>query len=293
MRFGGHETFPVRPNWLSRGLSCVAEVPGRRFDSIEVADTLGVGRNMARSIWHWLQVTGLVGRGSREQPAILTPLGRLVLGRDRYFQIPATWWALHAVLVTQPHDALVWRWFFNDFARERFDRPTCVDELMRALVRTGERMPSAGTLGRDVTCLLHSYALPLPAELGDPEDATDCPFRHLGIVVEHRDTGIHERRFTTRTLPPELLGFVVARWLDDGAGEHVELPFTRALAEPHGPGRVLALDTDGLAQLTDDAESRLGADHVHTYLLGAERMIRVRCRPPEAWVETYYNRMGV
>ena len=35
-----------------------------------------------------------------------------------------------------------------------------------------------------------AYALPLPAEPGDPEDAADCPFRHLGIVVERARIGL-------------------------------------------------------------------------------------------------------
>jgi hypothetical protein len=203
----------------------------------------------------------------------------------------ATWWALHVVLVTQAQGALAWRWFFNEFDRERFHRSTCMDELSRRLERTVERLPSTSTLGRDVSCLLHSYALPLPATAGDPEDATDCPFRRLGLVVEHRDTGIFERRFTTRSLPPELLGFVLARWLPEGSGEHVELPFTRALAEAGGPGRVLALDSHGLMGLADVAE-RQSAGAVRTYLLGAERMIRVHRQPAEAWLEACYDRVA-
>ena len=293
MRFGGHETFAVRPGWLSRGLRRMEDDPGSRFDDIDVADALGVGRNMARSIRHWLQVTGLLGRGNHDEPPGITPLGRLVLDRDPFLQITATWWALHVVLVTRPQTAIVWGWFFNEFARERFDRLTCIDELTRAIERRGERLPSANTLSRDVGCLLSSYALPLPAEPGDPKDAPDCPFRRLGLVVEHRDTAIFERRFTARALPPELLGFVFARSVREDLGEHVERPFTRALAEPHGPGRVLALDGDGLARLVDEAELKLGADCVHAYLLGAERMLCVRRQPAEAWLEAYYDRAGV
>jgi hypothetical protein len=290
MRFGGHETFAVRPGWLSRGLRLVDDDPGSRFDDLDVADALGVGRNMARSIRHWLQVTGVVRRGSRDEAPGITPLGRLILDRDPFLQLTGTWWALHVMLVTRSQTAVAWRWFFNEFTRERFDRLTCIDELTRALERTGERLPSANTLSREVGCLLNSYALPLPAEPGDPEDATDCPFRRLGLVVEHRDTGVYERRFTARALPPELLGFVLARWLHEGSSDYLEVPFARALAAPHGPGRVLALGTDGLARLVDEAEHRQGADHVHTYLLGAERMIRARSRPIEAWLEGYYDR---
>ena len=58
MRFGGHETFPVREGWLHKGLKLVVEEPEKVVDE-HVADWLGVGRNMAKSIRYWLQATGL------------------------------------------------------------------------------------------------------------------------------------------------------------------------------------------------------------------------------------------
>lgn len=48
MRFGGHETFPVREGWLHKGLKLVAEEPDK-LSHEHVADWLGVGRNMAKS----------------------------------------------------------------------------------------------------------------------------------------------------------------------------------------------------------------------------------------------------
>jgi len=206
MRFGGHETFAVRPNWLSRGLLMVDSTSIRRFDGIEVADSLGVGRNMARAIGHWLEATGLIARSGRDTPWIPTALGRVILAHDPYLQRRISWWALHAILVTRPPRAWTWHWFFNLFDRERFDRVTCLEALAHDLERHGERRPAAATLQRDVACLLQSYAVAMPAEPVDPEDATDCPFRALGLLVEHRDTGIFERRFGRRAVPPALLG---------------------------------------------------------------------------------------
>ena len=58
MRFGGHETFPVREGWLHKGLKLVVEEPGK-LTGEHVADWLEVGRNMAKSIRYWLQAAGL------------------------------------------------------------------------------------------------------------------------------------------------------------------------------------------------------------------------------------------
>jgi hypothetical protein len=43
------------------------------IDALKVVDALGVGRNLGRSIWHWLQVTGLAER--QGEPMALTPRG--------------------------------------------------------------------------------------------------------------------------------------------------------------------------------------------------------------------------
>jgi hypothetical protein len=53
MRFGGHETFAIREGWLHKGLRLLADEPHLLADD-HAADWLGVGRNMAKSIRHWL-----------------------------------------------------------------------------------------------------------------------------------------------------------------------------------------------------------------------------------------------
>ncbi len=49
MRFGGHETFPIREGWLNKGLRLLVEDPIKMTDEY-YADWLGVGRNMGKAI---------------------------------------------------------------------------------------------------------------------------------------------------------------------------------------------------------------------------------------------------
>ena len=67
MKFSGHETFAIREGWLHKGLKLLIKEPELLYDEY-VADWLGVGKNMARSIRHWLEVTGLAERERRMQP---------------------------------------------------------------------------------------------------------------------------------------------------------------------------------------------------------------------------------
>ena len=50
--FSGHETFPFRYTWLKKGVDAVSDDPSV-FSSDRATITLGVGKNMVRSIRHW------------------------------------------------------------------------------------------------------------------------------------------------------------------------------------------------------------------------------------------------
>jgi hypothetical protein len=49
--FSGHETFPFRYLWLKKGFDAVRDNPGA-FTRPDATTTLGVGKNMVRSIRH-------------------------------------------------------------------------------------------------------------------------------------------------------------------------------------------------------------------------------------------------
>ena len=49
MRFGGHETFPIREGWLNKGLRLLVEDPIKMTDEY-YADWLGVGRKDRKSV---------------------------------------------------------------------------------------------------------------------------------------------------------------------------------------------------------------------------------------------------
>ena len=50
--FSGHETFPFRYPWLKKGFDAVNEDPFVFLRDYAIT-TLGVGKNMVRSIRHW------------------------------------------------------------------------------------------------------------------------------------------------------------------------------------------------------------------------------------------------
>lgn len=316
MRFGGHQTFAIRGGWLYKGLRMVVEDP-KRMDDPDVADWLGVGRNMAKSIYHWLQATGLAEKelsgGRRTKVLRPTRLGDAVWEHDRYFLLPGTWWAVHVELVSRRAFAYTWNWFFNVFSSVRFERPVCVEGLRRHLAAVGDRVPRPRTLDRDVACLLRSYAVSVPRQEEDPEDVMECPLSELGIMLHSRQTGFYHVNRGLKPVPFELFGYALAIGrkralarqaagrrvggptgrragggrLSDRPSANTDRSLAELVHEAGAPGRVFAMTAEALYELVAGYE-REGLVRLDGQ--AGERIVRLRASGPATdWIQRYYD----
>lgn len=298
MRFAGHETFAIREGWLHKGIMLLDKEP-EKFEDNYLSDWLGVGRNMAKSIRHWLVATQLADRvvddkSQKKGRLKITPLGRTIIERDPYFLERGTWWALHANLANNTDNAATWHWFFNYFLNVRFERATCIESLRRYLAANKARVPSLKTLQRDVACLLTTYSKNVPPVPADPEDAADSPFRELGLLVHFRDSGSYGREpMTAADIPFELVPYVLltANHQLGKDQEFAEIDVRKACLMPGGPGRCFNLELEAFYELCMDAESKLGRDCFAVVSLAGERFIRFKTMSREGWLEFYYERL--
>ncbi len=298
MRFGGHETFAVREGWLHKGMKLLLKDPAQLDDKF-ASDLLGVGRNMAKSIRHWLFATQLAERrieaGSRKHSGLeATRLARTISERDPYFLEQGTWWALHVNLVNNPEHATTWWWFFNHFLHTRFERATCVEGLRRYLTLHEKRIPRLKTLQRDVACLLTTYSRDIPPTPADPEDATDSPFSELGLLAHSRESGAYGREpIAAGTVPSELIPYALLA-ADQRLGKekrHIEIAVREACLVTGGPGRCFGLDLDAFYEACIEAEAHLGRDRFQVVSLAGERILRFEAASRERWLESYYDRI--
>ena len=294
MRFGGHETFAIREGWLHKGLTLLITEPDRLVDEY-AADWLGVGRNMAKSIRHWLVATGLaesalVPRPGRTVHLKATALGALIYKHDPYFSENGTWWTLHINLVNAPDHAASWGWFFNTFNLNRFERAVCMEGLHRHLQLFQRRLPSLKTLHRDVACLLQSYARAIPPERVDPEEARDCPFTELGLLSYFRTTGYYQLHQGVKDIPSHVFGYALSKAFPDVQADNGMLDITihEAARQPRGPGRVFVLTSEALFEVALKLESEAPAGDIQIAGLASERVIRVRKKQPLEWLQEYY-----
>jgi hypothetical protein len=287
MRFGGHQTFSIREGWLFKGLRVLKEEP-EVFGTDALQDHMGVGKNMAKAIHHWLVATGLarrVGPKGKRSSLEVTELGEAIWHFDRYFLEPSTWWLIHVQLCHNRKEALSWFWFFNQFTASRFERAVAVEALRRFLQVIGGRMPSLRTLERDIACLLRSYAEVVPREQADPEDVLECPLVELGLLTMSRQSGFFELNRGPKPVTFPVFAYTVSRaFAVSDERDTVDLSLTELTHEEGSPGRLFSLSSESLFEMLLEYQE-LGGERLTISSQAGERIVRLQNQPTQDWIE--------
>lgn len=224
---------------------------------------LGVGKNMVRSIRHWLLATGLMETGDDRRGGLTpTDFGRFLLDEaDPYLERDASLWLLHWRLATNARRATTWFWAFHVNRESKWTR----DSLQANLTRWAEtwgRPPSAGSLKSDIACFVRTYVAGRRGPNATPEETLDCPLATLGLIVEVE--GDKRYRFHSRPKPSLPAAVFCSALLDFWASRHAEADTLSLREITHGvgsPGRAFRLDEDAvlsyLDALADLTEGRL------------------------------------
>lgn len=251
MKYGGHQTFPIREGWLAKALELIENEPSVFMNNYDKPAALGVGSNMAKSIEHWLVATGLAYKyGTKESRELnqkyeLTNLGKVIVSFDPYFTMKETWWIIHLNLVRDPQNAATWDWFFNEFNETRFAKSEVISRIKQREEQFSGKTPSDTTLERDVACFLNTYAEPVPRENKDPEEDLGCPLHELKLMSHLRSSATYEIHRQARKIPPELLLYSIIRTLEDD--DHgTDFTFSWLSKQRSGPLQIFMLTTEGL-----------------------------------------------
>ncbi len=260
--FSGHETFAFRFGWLPKGVRAVEKAP-TIFSDEQAMVSLGVGKNMVRSIRHWCVTARLIEAADdspRAQALRLTELGRLLLsdhdGQDRYLEDPGSLWLLHWLICTNPARATTWRWAFGYWSQTEFTREGMVEELLGLVGRKGNSRANRQSLDRDVETFLHTYVTPKVAKGGVIEDTLDCPLVELRLIRRDELTDRFEFvRGLKPSLPNSTLGFAVLDFWERFAPAQESLSFETLLYGEESPGRVFRLTETALAERIESVVS--------------------------------------
>lgn len=196
MQFAKHETFHIRDGWINKGLRAI-EADGAIFLDERAPERLGLGKNMVRSLRHWMLATGLASEKPQSGKKIqtLTPLGRTILQHDPYQEQEGTIWLIHHQLMSNRELAPCWYWFFNHYAPLNFTRQNFLERINQWLttqVSDENDVPAEGSLIKDFDCLVRTYIA--SDRTRTPEAALESPLVTLGLMSSLDQTDDESKR---------------------------------------------------------------------------------------------------
>ncbi|HEX3557908.1 MAG TPA: DUF4007 family protein [Pyrinomonadaceae bacterium] len=292
--FSGHETFVFRYGWMKKAVDAAADDP-HVFTRDDAIVTLGVGKNMVRSIRHWGLATGVVEEEAKSRGAVIQPttFGLFLFGpggQDQFLEDPNTLWLLHWNILSNPQRCTTWHLAFNAVPSNEFTRDQLIHLIEEEIRRRNPKaMPSGNTLKRDVDVFLRAY-IPARSSRGTvAEDSLDCPLVELQLIEEVAGSGVFRiRRGPKTTLSDSMFVYALIDFWDR-TSQLDTLAFTEVAYGKGSPGIAFKLDENSLAERLDRLERVTNGDLLYTETAGLKQVYRKRRRQKFEYLEAYYQ----
>jgi len=258
-RFSGHQSFPVRNTWLTKGVIECEKNPAV-FKQDDAMVIFGVGKNMVDSIKYWTTATKVLepDRGGNSIYDLKpSDIGRRIFleegGWDRYLEDEGTVWLLHYLLVTNPEWATTAYYAFNELTGTEFTREG-LEQILMKIAEQNNAQSSPNTIHRDVGVFVQMYAGSVRASQSAVEDYLDCPLTDLGLVYEEPTKRTYAfSRGPKDSLPDEVVFYAIWEYARR-KGEQRSFTFDELAYQPFSPGRVFKLDELALAERLEHIE---------------------------------------
>jgi len=296
-RFSGHQSFPFRNTWLTKGVVNCAENPAifREDDALVI---LGVGKNMVDSIKYWCLATRVLEidperRNNRGYYLRPTTLGDKIFldggGWDRYLEDEGTLWLLHYLLATNPAWATTVYFAFNEMPGLEFTR----SGLKQAITSIAEKIPqlrwSENTIRRDLNVFIRMYVGSHNATGVSIEDSLDCPLAELGLIYEEPTQRIYAfSRGFKDSLPDAVVLYAIWNYTQH-KDEQRTFTFDELAYQPLGPGRVFKLDEPALAERLERLSDLTGGALQLTETAGYRQVLITQDIDPVEILNDYYE----
>ena len=296
LSFSGHETFVFRHAWLKKAVDAVAGDP-TVFSQDSAIVTLGVGKNMVRSIRHWALAAGVIAEEpkSRGMRLEVTRFGQMLLGKcgfDQYLEDPNTLWLLHWKILTQDQRCTTWNWVFNRFPAREFTRGGLTQFILDEAHRAGAISGSENSIRRDVEVFLRSYVGASEIRKSVGEEDLECPLSELGLIEGQS----HDVFLLQRGPKPGLGDYAFVYALCDFWNGISESQQTLALSEiayrKGSPGTVFRLDENTISERLERLEMITEGRLVYAETAGLRQVYRKGDIAVDEMLQSHYATYG-
>ena len=186
LRFSGHDTFHCKEQWLLKGIQLIEQQGDANALKKESAiSKLGVGKNMVRSIQHWLKAFDL----ANEEDGSLKPLSHLIFiseELDPYLENENSLLILQYHLCAHKYASifhLIFSEYFLKKASLEFTESQVIAFLERKIADENHRKTSPKTLSADFKVFVKTY-LVADKNYRNIEDDFSAPLLGLNLLKE-------------------------------------------------------------------------------------------------------------
>lgn len=252
--FSGHESFSLRYGWLPKLHEAICADPTLFADDDNAMLTLGLGKNMVRSLRFWGDAFGVIASTARTTQ--VTKFGNRLLdpvdGRDPFLEDPGSLWRLHWNLTA--HAGLgAWSVAFLDIVDAEVPRERLV-EMVRARAAAGRGPITVGTASAHVDMMVKTYDEGHADDSVVIEDSLGCPLQELELIATATPGGTPTIRFKRGAKPGldvPAMAFALADFWAGTAGSSKALSVRSLMLSRRSPGAIFRLDEASLHGLLD------------------------------------------
>ncbi|MBS0450083.1 MAG: DUF4007 family protein [Proteobacteria bacterium] len=253
-RFSGHESFVCRYGWLPKAYQAVAADQDLLRREEQAMHTLGIGRNMLKSLQFWCEATGVLVPAT-DKGHLPGPIGRTLFdherGWDPHLESLESLWLLHWRLCTGAGLA-AWSEVFGEGRLMRFDRQRLITALAQRAEGTARPL-APSTLEQHASVFLQTY---YQAERSG-DDTSWSPLQDLSLLraAKEEDGRVVFNADLRAPIGLSLRVFAIALVeyiAPDGREGNSSVDFHRLLRGPVSPGMVFRLDEHQLRAFVEN-----------------------------------------
>lgn len=259
--FSGHESFACRYGWLVKLYHALAEDPDLFADDDRAILTLGLGKNMVKSIRFWGSAFGLTRQTKRQtlNTRFAHKLFDPTAGLDPYLEDAGSLWRLHWNIAI--HTGLgAWVIAVQDLLDARISRDRLVD-LTESRAAAAQRPISRNTAAAHIDIFLRTYDWSRSDVSAANEEGANSPFQELRLLETAHHNGallVSFNRGPKQDLKLSDLAFALKDFWVGTAGWSTQLSMRTLQLNKRGPAAVFRLDEGSLHVMIEELAKEIG-----------------------------------
>ena len=266
---GGHETFAFRNGWLKKGIDAAIS-NSTIFTEDDALVTLGVGKNMVRSIKHWCLAAGLleeISSSSRSHSLKPTWLAlKLIVdgGWDPYLEKEGSLWLLHWQIATNHNRSIVWSIAFSEYLETEFSKLSLINFVSKQFDKINIKT-TRDMIQREMDCFFHTYVTTRTSNKqkiksnGISEDTLDCPLAELELIRHIPEYDLYHFNLGPKnSLSVEIFGYSLLTFIKSKIGSRSTIALEECIYQPDSPGQIYKLDENSVVEYLTGLEQFFG-----------------------------------